>query len=65
MAVQPKVTDRMNSILSQELHVMEVERALKKMHPLTAPGLDGMPPLFYHHFWPIVKSIVIQTVLTF
>ena len=24
-----------------------------------------MPPLFYQHFWPTVKSIVIQTVLTF
>ena len=24
-----------------------------------------MPPLFYQHFWPTVKSIVIQTVLDF
>ena len=64
-AVHLKVTDRMNSILSQEFHAREVEKALKQMHPLTAPGPDGMPPLFYHHFWPTVKSIVIHTVLTF
>ena len=44
---------------------MEVEKALKQMHPLTAPGLDGMSPLFYHHFWPTVKSIVILTALDF
>ena len=24
-----------------------------------------MPPLFYHHFWPTVKSIVITTALNF
>ena len=35
------------------------------MHPLTAPGPDSMPPFFYYHFWPIVKSIVIITVLDF
>ena len=44
---------------------MEVEKALKQMHPLMAPGLDSMPPLFYHHFWPTVKSIVIHIALTF
>ena len=42
-----------------------MEKALKQMHPLTAPGPDGMLPLFYHHFWPTVKFIVIHTVLNF
>ena len=64
-AIQPKVTERMNSTLTQDFHAMEVEKALKQMHPLTAPGPDGMPPLFYHHFWPIVKSIVILAALDF
>ena len=35
------------------------------MHSLTALGLEGMSPLFYHHFQPIVKSIVTNTTLTF
>ncbi|XP_075645329.1 uncharacterized protein LOC142616340 [Castanea sativa] len=64
-AVQSKVNERMNTTLTQDFHAMEVEKALKQMHPLTAPSPDGMPPLFYHHFWPIVKSIVIITVLDF
>ena len=64
-AVHSKVIDRMNSILTQDFQAVEVEKALKQMHPLTASGLDGMPPLFYHHFWPTVKSIVIHTALTF
>lgn len=63
--VHAKATERMNSTLIQEFHAMEVEKALKQIHHLTAPGSDNMPPLFYHHFWPIVKSIVIHTALNF
>ena len=37
--VPTKVTDRMNSILLQEFQAIEVERALKQMHPLKAPNL--------------------------
>ena len=44
---------------------MEVEKALKQMHPLTTPRPNGMSPLFYHHFWPTVISIVISTILDF
>lgn len=38
---------------------------MKQMHPLKAPGLGGMPPLFYQHFWPTVNSVVIQIILDF
>ncbi|KAL0011886.1 hypothetical protein SO802_006994 [Lithocarpus litseifolius] len=64
-AIHFKVTDRMNSRLLQEFQASEVEQALKQMHPMKAPGPDGMPPLFYQHFWPTVNSIVVQTVLDF
>ena len=57
--LQTKVTDRMNARLLQEFQASEVEKALKQMHPMKAPGPDGMPPLFYQHFWPTVNSIVI------
>ena len=46
-AIHTKVTARMNVVLLQEFRAPEVERALKQMHPLKAPGPDGMPPLFY------------------
>ena len=64
-AIQTKVTDRMNSTLLQDFRAHEVEKALKQMHPMKAPGPDGMPPLFYQHFWPIVNPIVIKTILDF
>ena len=44
---------------------MEVEKALKQIHPMTAPGLDGMPPLFYQHFWPTIRETVICNTLNF
>ena len=43
---------------------MEVELALKKMKPLTAPGPNGMPPLFYKSYWNIVGSNVIDATLS-
>ena len=64
-AIHTKVTDRMNASLLRNFNAQEVEKALQQMHPLKAPGLDGMPPLFYQHFWPMVKSIVITSALDF
>ena len=64
-AIHTKVTDRMNVSLLRSFNAYEVEKALLQMHPLKAPGPDGMPPLFYQHFWPTVKSIVITTALDF
>ena len=55
----------MNSTLLQEFRAHEVEKGLKQMHLMKAPGLDDMPSLFYQHFWPIVNPIVIKTVLDF
>ncbi|XP_023919234.1 uncharacterized protein LOC112030800 [Quercus suber] len=34
------------------------------MAPLKAPRLDGMPPLFYQHFWGTVKQDVTTSILT-
>ena len=47
-AIHPKVTNRMNEVLLQDFRVVKVEKALKQMHPLKAPGPDSMPPLFFN-----------------
>ena len=36
----------------------EVVTALKHMAPMKVPGPDGMPPLFYQHFWPLLKVML-------
>ena len=35
------------------------------MHPTTAPGPNGMPPLFYQKFWSLSGVYVTQAVLDF
>ena len=32
----------------------DIKRVVFEMHPLKAPGPDGMPSLFYRHYWSIV-----------
>lgn len=46
-ALTPKVDERMNSFLCAPFTAEEIKRTLFDMHPDKAPGLDGMPPLFY------------------
>ena len=48
------LTDEMNVELVKEFTDLEVKEALNQMAPLKALGLDGMPPLFYQHFWSIM-----------
>ena len=64
-AVELKVSREMNADLSCEFHEGEVRKALKQMYPLKAPSLDGMPLLFYQHFWSTCGRVVCKTVLAF
>ena len=34
------------------------------MDPLKAPGLDGLPPLFFQHYWLSVGVDVTEAVLS-
>ena len=64
-AIQPKVTPSMNQMLLKPFTGEEVRLALKQMHLLKAPGPDGMPPLFFQHFWSTSGEVVTNTVLNF
>ncbi|KAM1113235.1 hypothetical protein ACFX13_046872 [Malus domestica] len=52
--IDKRVTDDMNSSLTQHFDVDEVKRAVFQMQPSTSLGLDGLPPLFFQKFWGIV-----------
>ena len=35
------------------------------MHPKKSPGPNGMPPLFYQHFWSLLGECVTKAILDF
>ena len=35
------------------------------MAPLKALGLDGMPPVFYQHYWPSIGDDITEVVLAY
>ena len=54
----------MNSDLIDKFSKTEVEIALKQMAPLKAPGPDGMPPIFFQHYWSSIGDDVVKAVLS-
>ena len=59
------VTTEMNNML-QEVYTREaVDRAVFQMEALKVPGPDGMPPLFFQHYWKIIGDEVSVTILNF
>ena len=65
LAATPQVvTPEMNLGLLAEFTKSEVDAALKQMAPLKAPGPDGLPPIFYQHYWNKVGGDVAKAVLT-
>ena len=61
--IQSIVTEEMNSNLTRDFTKQEVDLVLKEMAPLKASGLDGMPPLFFQSFWPLIGDEVSKVVL--
>lgn len=61
--VENRVTEAMNQRLRANYTEEEVVYALKQMHPLKAPGPDGMCPLFFQTYWHIVGPSVSNMVL--
>ncbi|KAK6131702.1 hypothetical protein DH2020_034499 [Rehmannia glutinosa] len=63
--IRPRVTSDMADCLTQPYTIAEVVKAVKSMHPFKSPGPDGMSPIFFQKFWPIVGNDVATSVLDF
>ncbi|KAK7855155.1 hypothetical protein CFP56_029352, partial [Quercus suber] len=61
--IHPAITEEAAELLGRDFQADEVGAALKQMAPLTAPGPDGMSPVFYKSFWHIVGEDVTAVVL--
>ena len=58
------VTDEMNTELVKEFTELEVKEALNQMAPLKVRDPDGMPLLFYQHFWSTMQYDVTSAILS-
>lgn len=62
---QPRMIEEANHLISQPFTTKEVIDAISGMSPLKSPGPDGFSPMFYHKFWNIIGSNVIDCTLDF
>ena len=58
------ITEEMNLALTGTFRGCEVKDALKQMAHFKAPGPDGMPLLFYQHFWGVVNTDLTSSILS-
>lgn len=64
-AIRLGTTPKMNHMLTRDFNAAEVKKALDQMYPLKSLGPDGIPSLFYQHFWPVVGDSVVNCVFDF
>ncbi|KAK1677746.1 hypothetical protein QYE76_038594 [Lolium multiflorum] len=64
-SVECKVTRDMNYDLLRDFSPEEVKAALDEIGDLKAPGEDGMPAVFYKHYWEDVGVKITRDVLAF
>ena len=58
------VAEDINSSLIRNFSKEEVEIALKQMAPLKVMGPDGMPPIFFQHYWESIGDYVVKAVVS-
>lgn len=63
--VNLRVIKEMNEILIKEFTSEEIKHALDCIGNLKAPGIDGMPALFYKEYWHIVGDDICREVRNF
>ncbi|KAK3218734.1 hypothetical protein Dsin_012704 [Dipteronia sinensis] len=61
--VCPKLSSVMSCFVDSAFTSEEVKKAIFEMGATKAPGKDGLPALFYQHFWDKVGSSVILACL--
>jgi hypothetical protein len=59
-SAQQRVFPQENDDLMRSFTSEELDFVLKDTKTDTAPGLDGLPVMFYKKFWPLLKRTVLQ-----
>lgn len=61
--VQNLLTEDMIAQLNQPFTPTEIYNTIHSMKSLSAPGPDGLPTLFYQHYWSIIGTDIIALCL--
>lgn len=61
--MEKRLDGTMIRMLERPFVTEEIQKAVKQMHPTKAPGPDGMPPLFYQHYWNTIHNDITSFVL--
>nr|XP_011468563.1 PREDICTED: uncharacterized protein LOC105352685 [Fragaria vesca subsp. vesca] len=61
--IEPCVTREMNEQLCSSYSQDEIRSALFQMYPTKSSGPDGMPPLFFQHYWDTIGEDVTVAVI--
>ncbi|KAM5579239.1 hypothetical protein ABKV19_009163, partial [Rosa sericea] len=64
-AITPCITQEMNDQLCTTYTKEEVRFALFQMYPTKSPGPDGMPPIFFQHYWDHIGDDIFAAVHSF
>uniref|UniRef100_A0A2N9GPX3 Reverse transcriptase zinc-binding domain-containing protein n=1 Tax=Fagus sylvatica TaxID=28930 RepID=A0A2N9GPX3_FAGSY len=61
----PCITELENTNLSRVPELSEIKEVVWDMHPMKAPGPDGLPGLFFKKYWSTVGEQVLATIQSF
>ena len=59
------ITPKDNEMLLVMPSMEEIKTTIFSMDSHKAPGLDGMSPLFFEHYWHLIGGDVVDAVLSF
>ncbi|KAK3226139.1 hypothetical protein Dsin_006001 [Dipteronia sinensis] len=61
--VTPRMTSHISRFLDAKFTGEEVRTTVFAMNPIKAPGSDGLPAIFYQHYWQLVGSNIVEACL--
>jgi hypothetical protein len=63
--ISPVITDEDNMPLCAIPNADEIKQTLFSLGSDKSPGPDGMPALFYKHYWKVISQDLIEVVTSF
>ena len=59
----PTLNEIQRELVDSPLVITEFEKALHRLNKDSSPGIDGLTPLFYIHFWNVIKDPYFECII--